>query len=446
MLSDGLRQNSNAPEKNTFTLAIPPPAISFSAPITEPPMLRKLDPASAVKDQQRLDAVVQTGLLDTPPEESFDRLTRLAAKLIGVPATFISLVDQNRDFYKSCFGFGEPLATTRQLEGRTFCHHAIVSSGPLLINDTAADPVFREVPTVQSLGVRAYAGIPLITDEGHAIGSFCAIDFAPRTWSSLDVEILTELAASAMREIKLRSAVRDAETHARAAQDAVRAREEVLAVVAHDLRTPLNFIKMGAQLVAEAPDAKENTQLLERMQGAVDLMNLLIEDLLEVAKIEAGRVSIHPKPLSAQTLIDDAIEMSEPLALRHQIRLRAACETDLPPVLADYERILRVFSNLIVNAVKFSGAGTEVHVTGAPGDGTVRFSVIDAGPGIPPKILERIFDRFWQADSADRRGAGLGLAIVKAIVSAHSGTIGVSSAIGSGSTFYFDLPTVSRRT
>ena len=246
-----------------------------------------------------------------------------------------------------------------------------------------------------------------------------------------------------MREIKLRSAVRDAERHARAAQDAVRAREEVLAVVAHDLRTPLNFIKMGAQLVAEAPDAKENAQLLERVEGAVDLMSLLIEDLLEVAKIEAGRMSIHPKPLSAQTLVDDAIKMSEPLALRHQMRLIAEVEPSLPQVLADYERILRVFSNLIVNAVKFSGASGEVRVTATRGDGTVRFSVIDSGPGIPPENLERIFDRFWQADSADRRGAGLGLAIVKAIVSAHGGTIGVSSTVGQGSNFYFDLPAAS---
>lgn len=376
---------------------------------------------------------MQTGLLDTPPEESFDRLTRLAAKLTGVPTTFISLVDQGRDFYKSGFGFGEPLGTTRQMEGRTFCHHAIVSSTPLIINDTMEHPVFREIPTVQSLGVRAYAGIPLITDDGHAIGSFCAIDFVPRAWSALDVEILTELAASAMREIRLRSAVR-------AAQDAVRAREEVLAVVAHDLRTPLNFIKMGAQLVAEAPDAKENVQLLERMQAAVDLMNLLIEDLLEVAKIEAGQMSIHPKPLSAQTLVDDAIKMSEPLAQRHEMRLMAECEAGLPPVLADYERILRVFSNLIVNAVKFSGGHGDVRVSATRGDGTVRFSVIDSGPGIPPADLERIFDRFWQADSADRRGAGLGLAIVKAIVTAHGGAIGVNSIVGQGSTFYFDLP------
>jgi signal transduction histidine kinase len=113
-------------------------------------------------------------------------------------------------------------------------------------------------------------------------------------------------------------------------------------------------------------------------------------------------------------------------------------------VLADYERILRVFSNLIVNAVKFSGASSEVRVTATRGDATVRFSVIDSGPGIPPEDLERIFDRFWQADSADRRGAGLGLAIVKAIVSAHGGTIGVSSTVGQGSNFYFDLPVASQ--
>ena len=410
-----------------------PAASNMLQPASFDPQPPVLDPQSAVVDRQRLDAVLQTGLLETPPEESFDRLTRLAAKLIGVPTTFISLVDESRDFYKSCFGFGEPLSTTRQLEGRTFCHHAIVSSAPLVIEDTMANPVFREVPTVQSLGVRAYAGIPLVTDDGQAIGSFCAIDFAPRRWSALDVEILTELARSAMREIKLRTAVR-------AAQDAVRSREEVLAVVAHDLRAPLNFIKMGAQLVADAPDAKENAHLLERVQGAVDLMGLLIEDLLEVAKIEAGAISVRPRPVSPQTLVDDAIQMSGPLALRHQSRLIAESTPGLPLVLADYERILRVFSNLIVNAVKFSGASTDVRVTAEPGDGTVRFSVIDTGTGILPQDLERIFDRFWQADSADTRGAGLGLAIVKAIVTAHGGTIGVTSTVGAGSNFYFDLP------
>jgi signal transduction histidine kinase len=397
-------------------------------------------PAAPLANPERLDAVLRTGLLDTPAEESFDRLTRLAAKLIGVPATFISLVDEGRDFYKSCFGFGEPLATTRQLEGTTFCHYAIVSAGPLLIPDTMADPVFRKVPTVQSLGVRAYAGIPLITDDGHAIGSFCAIDFVPRQWSPLDVEILTELAASAMREIKLRAALTEAKTQTRAAQEATRSREEVLAVVAHDLRTPLNFIKLGAQLIADEPDAKENEQVLERMQAAVDLMNLLIADLLEVAKIESGRIAIEPKPVAVRTLLNDAVSMLEPLAQRHEIRLIVSEETELPAVMADYERILRVFSNLIVNALKFSSVGDEVRLVAARSGDMVRFSVVDAGVGIAPENLERIFDRFWQVNSSDDRGVGLGLAIAKKITTAHGGTIGVSSVVGEGSEFYFDLP------
>ena len=418
------------------SLPIESPDISFATSTNSPARLA----ASPVGARERLDAVLRTGLLDTPPEESFDRLTRLAAKLIGVPATFISLVDEGRDFYKSCFGFGEPVASTRQLEGTTFCHYAIVAAGPLLIPDTMADPVFREVPTVQSLGVRAYAGIPLLTDEGHAIGSFCAIDFSPRQWSPLDVEILTELAASAMREIKLRAALTEAETQTRAAQEATRSREEVLAVVAHDLRTPLNFIKLGAQLIADEPAAKENEQVLERMQGAVDLMNLLIADLLEVAKIESGQIAIEPKPLAVKTLLDDAVSMLQPLAQRHEIRLIVSEENGLPSVMADYQRILRVFSNLIVNALKFSLAGDEVRLVAARNGDMVRFSVIDKGAGIAPEHLERIFDRFWQVNSSDQRGVGLGLAIAKKIATAHGGTIGVSSVVDQGSEFYFDLP------
>lgn len=399
-----------------------------------------VDPDATRRDEKRLAAVISTGLLDSPPEEGFDRLTKLAARLIGVPVTFITLVDQHRDYYKSAFGLEGKLNTRRELEGRTFCHYAITSPVPLLIEDTLENDVFAAVPTVQSLGVRAYAGIPLVTDDGHAIGSFCAIDFVPRKWFPLDVDILIELAASAAREIKLRAAVAEAQKQARLAQEASRSREEVLAIVAHDLRTPLNFVKMGMQLVGEAPDAKENADLLERMHGAVDLMGLLIADLLEVAKIEAGAMRMDPQPIAVETLVDDALAMVTPLARRRDITLRSTMAPGLPPVVADYERILRVFSNLVVNALKFSRAGTEVCVTAEQAGDFVRFSVIDHGSGIPPDQLSRIFDRFWQLNSADARGVGLGLAIVKSIVTAHGGTIGVTSTLGAGSDFHFDLP------
>jgi GAF domain-containing protein len=126
---------------------------------------------SVTADAARLAALRETDLLDSVPEEVFDRMTRLAAKLVRAPATFISLVDEKRDFYKSCVGFGEPLATVRQLEGTTFCHYAIAGDRPLVIPDTRADPLSRNVPTVESLGVAAYLGVPIRTAEGHAVGS-----------------------------------------------------------------------------------------------------------------------------------------------------------------------------------------------------------------------------------------------------------------------------------
>ena len=172
------------------------------------------DPAAVRLDPARVEAVRATELLDTTPEDVFDRQTRLAAKIIGAPASFISLVDEHRDFYKSCVGFPEPLATTRQLEGRTFCHYTLLSEDPLVLDDVAASPGFRDVPTVHSLGVRAYLGVPLRTADGHTIGSFCAIDVQPRKWSQQDVEILTEFARSTMREIDLRAVVRDAQRRA----------------------------------------------------------------------------------------------------------------------------------------------------------------------------------------------------------------------------------------
>lgn len=157
--------------------------------------------AARVADPHRLAAVQATGLLDTAPEARFDVLTQRAADLLGVPATFLSLVDRDRDFYKSAFGFSPPLSEVRQLEGRTFCHYSIGSATPLVIEDTLRDPVYRDVPTVTTLGVRAYLGVPLVMPGGEIIGSFCAIDFEPRPWTAEDVATMARLAAATLSSI-----------------------------------------------------------------------------------------------------------------------------------------------------------------------------------------------------------------------------------------------------
>lgn len=163
--------------------------------------------SSALRNPRRLAALRRTGLLDSPSNEGFDRATRLGAAALRVPATFISLVDEHRDFYLSNVGFGEPLASTRQLEGQTFCHFTIESEEPLVIPDTRADPVYRNVPTVETLGVAAYLGAPLTLNTGEVIGAFCAIDQTPRAWTPVEIACARDLASVVVTEIELRAAI-----------------------------------------------------------------------------------------------------------------------------------------------------------------------------------------------------------------------------------------------
>jgi GAF domain-containing protein len=165
--------------------------------------------AAALTDPKRLAAVRATGLLDTPSTAGFDRITRLGAAVLKVPATFISLVEDHRDFYVSHCGFGEPLATKRQLTGQTSCHFTIQGEHPLIIPDTRIDPRYANVPTVQSMGIAAYLGVPLVLLSGEVIGAFCAVDFAPHEWSESDVRAATDLASLVVFEIELRQAAFD---------------------------------------------------------------------------------------------------------------------------------------------------------------------------------------------------------------------------------------------
>lgn len=178
----------------------------------EPSPEAEPESAPAVHRPRRLAAVKATGLLDSAASGGFDRLTRIGARLLGVPVTFISLVDDHRDFYVSHCGFGEPLASTRQLTGQTFCHFTIEGETPLVIPDTKAHPVYRHVPTVESLGVAAYLGAPLVLLSGEVIGAFCAIDFAPHAWTESQVQDAVDLASLVVSEIELRQAAIDSQS------------------------------------------------------------------------------------------------------------------------------------------------------------------------------------------------------------------------------------------
>ncbi|HEX6306858.1 MAG TPA: HAMP domain-containing sensor histidine kinase [Longimicrobiales bacterium] len=224
------------------------------------------------------------------------------------------------------------------------------------------------------------------------------------------------------------------------AREAAAAREEVLKIVSHDLRNPLNTISMAAEMILEQPDPATRVRGVGVIRRASERMNRMVQDLLDVAKLETGRLAIEVEDVSVGSLIDEAVETLAPLAAERQLALASALPPELPHVCIDRGRILQVLSNLIGNAIKFTPPGGRITLHAQQDPGSVRFAVIDTGPGIPPDQMQRIFGRFWQARPSDRRGLGLGLTIAKSIIEAHGGRIGAESRPGEGTEFWFTLP------
>lgn len=411
-------------------------------------------------DPRRLDALRETGLLDSEIEEQFDRLTRLASRLLRAPATFFSLVDEDRDYYKSCVGFSEPLTRERQMTGTTFCHFSLVADGALVIPDTRADPVYHLVPTVESLGVAAYLGVPVRGPTGDVLGSFCAVDVTPRDWTPLEVDTMKELAVSAEREVALRHWMRQ---QAQLLEREFAAREELERVMesrarlmrgfTHDVKNPLGAGNGFLALLEEevfGPLTEQQRHSIRRVRRAIGSALALIDELIAIASSEKGELQVEYTPVSLPDLIREMLEEYRPQALARGLAIEGAVEPDLPVVHSDPLRIRQILGNLLSNAVKYTHSGT-VRLsasmrsgTGLPATGAwVALDVTDTGTGIPDSQLQLLFREFVRLDPDGVAGAGLGLAISQRLAEALGGTISVTSQAGVGSTFTLWLPAPS---
>jgi len=227
------------------------------------------------------------------------------------------------------------------------------------------------------------------------------------------------------------------------AQEALRAREDLLAIVSHDLRNPLGVVLASTALLLKAnlpTDKQERARRqVEAIQRAGNRMNRLIRDLLDFASIQAGRLSVSKNPQDVAAMVSEVLEVMEPLAAPKSLRLTAEVASGLA-IRCDHDRVIQLFSNLIGNAIKFTPDGGLITVRAAPDAEVVRFAVADTGPGISADELPHVFDRYYQAQRKNRDGIGLGLSIARGIVEAHGGRIWVESEEGQGSTFFFTLP------
>jgi PAS domain S-box-containing protein len=391
---------------------------------------------------------------------SFDYQTTLAALVnLAVPALAdycaLDIVEGDK-FDRIGEAHVDPAKSQLLREVATFPRSALTSRHPLIRVMTTGEPVLEADITpafirasfaeaeqrriVEALAPRSLICVPLVT-SGKPLGALTMVTSGSgRRYELADLALAADLARRAAVVVE----------HARLfheAQQATRARDDVLAVVAHDLRNPLNTVSMAVSLMLEStpPERVQERRQVEIVRRATDRMNRMIQDLLDVKRMESGRLTIDVTPESPSTLINDTIDMLRPLAAGSTIRLDTSIDDGLPMVHADAARIQQVLSNLVGNAVKFTPRNGRVTVCAERIDGEVRFGVIDTGPGIPPEQVPHIFGRFWQAQTSDRRGIGLGLAIAKGIVEAHNGRIWVESHVGLGSTFYFTLPTTTEK-
>ena len=232
--------------------------------------------------------------------------------------------------------------------------------------------------------------------------------------------------------------IREAEE---ALKQAISARDEVLAVVSHDLRNPVGTIAAAAELVADVPLSQERrNEHLHTIRRAADRVNRLIQSLLDVAKIEAGKITLELSFEEINELVNDAVTQAGWLAEQEGVQLLFEEEEMSSRVHVDRNKMLQVLSNLIENALKYTPEGGRVTVSAKREGDNVLIVVADTGVGIEPQVLNNLFDRFWQGHRKDGKGSGLGLTIVKGILQAHGTTANVRTEVGEGSSFEFTLP------
>ena len=386
-------------------------------------------------EASRVAALHHLKVLDTPPEPELDDLTRMVSFICDTPMAVVSLVDHDRQWFKSRVGV-DVVQTPRDI---SFCQHAILENRLFIVPDARLDERFRDSPLVTGPpNIRFYAGAPLRDDDGHALGTLCTMDRVPRQLSDRQQEALLTLARGASAHFRLRKAYQDL-------QRLEELRDSLTDMIVHDLRQPLQALIGGLATLPVMGELNEGqTEFLQMSVDGGHTLLGMINDLLDISKMESGTLQLECGLVDPRHVVEQAARQVWNLAREKGVEIRTEVPDSQPEIRADGEKLRRVLVNLLGNAIKFTPSGGTVTIcTRADGPVEICFRVADTGEGIPKEAFGRIFEKFGQVEDRKegrKNSTGLGLTFCKMAVEAHGGRIWVESEMGHGSVFSFTLP------
>ena len=395
----------------------------------------KASPApNPTNEAERLKVLARYNILDTAQEVAFDDLAALASYVCGTPIALVSLVDANRQWFKSKVGL-EATETPREL---AFCAHAILSPNePLIVPNALEDKRFATNPLVLSgPNIRFYTGVPLVTADNFPLGTLCVIDTIPRRLTIEQIEALRALGRQVITQMELRLALeKEKELH--------ELKSRFISMASHEFRTPLTAILGSAELLEHYshkwPEEKKVVHF-NRIHSNVQHLAQLLNDVLIIGQAEAGKLEFNPKPLDVVQLCRDLVEELQ-LSTKTKYTIAFNCQFSDLEGCFDEKLLRHILSNLLSNAIKYSPTGSTVNFELVYQNGQAIFQIQDQGIGIPQEDQQHLFESFHRAKNVGTiPGTGLGLAIVKRSIDLHGGKTAVKTEIGVGTTFTVTIP------